>query len=407
MNRSLLVLVFTLVALAPVYSQVFPLGNCTISASVPLINVNGESELVSDAVMTCTSTAPSVSTLVNITLTLNTDLTSRLMNPVTMDSEALLLIDEPQPGVPNSSNGFPYFGQVLGASGVMAGLAGSGNVYQGKQALLNQVTWFGVPYVSGAPGTMRVFRMTNIRANPAVIGVPAAIMSFLAISGSSIPIIASPINNLAQSANGFSFSSSVPASPVGALDLQIGELFPNAFLKRIENVGGPLTATFQDVPGTAYCTQSGFTPEFGAVTPGAIGSANTGTRFLVQISRIPHHVTSLTVPIEVTSSSTKLVAHFVAPPFGADFAAGTVLSGGGTTPVLVSAAHTAELLYEVTPAFPFNGVNGCTANDNFNFQATTVPATALHPATVVKFHAAPIDPTATASATAPEPRFVP
>src|SRR5260370_15457909 len=204
MNRSLLVLVFTLVALAPVYSQVFPLGNCTISASVPLINVNGDAELVSDAVMTCTSTAPSVSTLVNITLTLNTDLTSRLMNPVTMDSEALLLIDEPQPGVPNSSNGFPYFGQVLGASGVMAGLAGSGNVYQGKQALLNQVTWFGVPYVSGAPGTMRVFRMTNIRANPAAIGGPTAIMSFLSISGSYHPLIATPINILAQSATEYS-----------------------------------------------------------------------------------------------------------------------------------------------------------------------------------------------------------
>src|SRR5260370_8022502 len=152
MNRSLLVLVFTLVALAPVYSQVFPLGNCTISASVPLINVNGDAELVSDAVMTCTSTAPSVSTLVNITLTLNTDLTSRLMNPVTMDSEALLLIDEPQPGVPNSSNGFPYFGQVLGASGVMQGLPGPANEYHDNQPPLNHLTSSLFTHPSHAPG---------------------------------------------------------------------------------------------------------------------------------------------------------------------------------------------------------------------------------------------------------------
>jgi hypothetical protein len=114
----------------------------------------------------------------------------------------------------------------------------------------------------------------------------------------------------------------------------------------------------------------------------------------------------LFVPDEVTSTSGQLVAHRVSPPFAADFIGGTILSGGGLSPVFVSPAHTAEVLYEVTAAAPFAGVNGCTANDSFDIHVSIPAQVSLH-AVKAKGHLAPVDGTPVASATAPEPRFVP
>ena len=405
MKRSLFALVFLLAALAPVYSQVAPPPACTISTTVPLINAKGESELVSDTVMTCTFSGPSTSTFVNISLFLNTSLTSRITNPVPTppDSEALLLIDEPSPGVANISNGCPYFGQVLGASGVAACAPGSGNVYQAQQTNSNVVTWFGVPYVTG--GT-RVFRMTNIRANPVLFGGGGGVvMNFVAVAGPTTVMVNNPQNPVAQALPGLSFSAAIPTGPPGTLDLHFNELFPRAFLKRIENTpGGPLTAIHQDVPGTAYCTQSGFTPEFSGLVAPAIGAADTGTRLLARFVKISPAVPFFVAPNEVTSSSGNLVAHLVTPPFAANFTGGTVLTSPGNTILPVSSTHTLDLLYEVTAAFPFLGINGCSALDDFKISVVTFHTI---PPAKVSGHLAPLDPASQASATAPEPRFVP
>ena len=400
MTRSPLVLMIVLATLAPAYSQVV---TCNVSpAAAPFVRADGASELVSDVVMTCTSIGPSVSVNVNIQIFLNVNLTSRIMNPITKASEGLLLIDEPQPGVANISNGFPYFGQVLGTPGVPAGTAGSGNVYQATVLSDNTIVWLGVPFVTG--GT-RTFRMTNIRGNATLLGGSGPILSDVAISGPASVAIANPVSTVAQAANGLKFTSSTPAS--GILDLRFEELFPSAFKKRIENtLGGPLTASYQDVPSVAYCTESGFTPEFSVLTPGAIGSANTGTRLLAQISSVPSSVFVFIVPNEVTSSSGNLVAHRVFPPLGSNFAGGTVSTFGGFSLEFVTAAHTAELLYEVTASAPFLGKNGCAPIDAFNIQVFGFFPQPLASA-VVKGHLAPVDPTPKASATAPEPRFVP
>ena len=307
---------------------------------------NGASELVRDVVMTCSNPGPSASVNVNIQIFLNVDLTSRIMNPVTKLTEGLLLIDDPLPGVANTSNGFPYFGQVLGTPGVAAGAPGSGNVYQSTVFADNTIVWTGVPYVTG--GT-RIFRMTNIRANPSLLGGAGPILSDIAMSGPVAVVITNPVTTVAQATDGLKFTSSSPSH--GKLDLRFEELFAAAFKKRIENTPlGPLTAVRQDNPGVDFCTESGFTPEFSSVTPNDIGSATTGTRLLAEFSKIPPPVFELVVPNEVTSSSGNLVAHRVLPPLGADFASGTVTTSGGTSFVFVSPARTAELLYEVTAA---------------------------------------------------------
>jgi hypothetical protein len=375
---------------------------CNGSALPPEVRSTGAAELVSDLVLVCTSAGPSQSIVVNIQLFLNVNLTSRITNPVTHETEALLLIDEPHPGVANISNGFVYVGQVLGTPGIPAGAPNSGNVYQAKVAAANSVVWTGVPYVTGGA---RIFRLTNIRANASQLAggtAAGAIEAFVAMAGPISVTIAPAISTVGFVANALKFTSTV--GPPNTLDLHFGELFATAFQKRIENTpAGPLTATHQDVPGTQYCTESGFTPEFSPVTPGAIGSASVGTRLLAHISNIPPVVTFLIVPNQVTAPSGAIVAHLVLPPYGPTFAAGTVTTGGGLGSIPVSALHTADVLYEVTAGAGFVGKTGCLTIDSFDIHAT---GTAPLGAAIVAGRLAPADPTPIASATAPEPRFV-
>src|SRR5579863_1359344 len=263
------------IALPAVYSA--PI-TCTLATPTPpMVAANGESELVEDVFVTCVSTAPAQSVVMNLEVILNTNLTSRITNTVTMAMEPFLLIDDPKPGVANTSNGFPYFGQVLGTPGILAGASGSGNVYQGKQALSggsvleNVVLFEGVPYVTG--GT-RTFRITNVRANAALLGINP-VNAVVAITTDIAIDIVNPEITVANAITPLKFTSGPIAGAVG-LDLSFSELFPTAFKKRIENtIGGPLTLKHQDEPGTAYCTESGFTPGFESLSAGAAGLADT------------------------------------------------------------------------------------------------------------------------------------
>jgi hypothetical protein len=70
---------------------------------------------------------------IDVVLALNVNLSRRITNTATMATESLLLIDDPKPGVANTSDGFPYFGLMLGTPGILAGASGSGNVYRGRR----------------------------------------------------------------------------------------------------------------------------------------------------------------------------------------------------------------------------------------------------------------------------------
>src|SRR5260370_5823184 len=216
MKRALLALTFGAVSLAPLYSQVPGPITCNLnSPQPPIMRSNGASELVRDVVMACTNPGPSTSVIVNIQIFLNVDLTSRIMNPVTKLTEGLLLIDDPLPGVANTSNGFPYFGQVLGTPGVPAGAPGSGNVYQATFFLDNTIVWTGVPYVTG--GT-RTFRMTNIRSNPSLLGGGGLILADIAITGPVAVVITNPVTPVAQAPDGLKITSPSPSH--GKLDVR-------------------------------------------------------------------------------------------------------------------------------------------------------------------------------------------
>jgi len=133
---------------------------CVASAGVPsLVRAEGVAELVADLILSCTGGAPTPFgqpiPLENVQITLNTNITSRIVGPGNV-SEALLLIDEPFPAsdaVPSTSS--PTDGQTLvqlgclanndtncaitsvgpgiGVSGSYNGAPGQYNTFQGTQ----------------------------------------------------------------------------------------------------------------------------------------------------------------------------------------------------------------------------------------------------------------------------------
>ena len=212
-------------------------GNSTIVRS------EGITELVGDIVISCTGGTAALNGAQipqsNITLSLNTNITSRLnIGGNSGFIDALLLIDEPNPATPNPAGvplpSNPSNNTVTGApnptiqqsapcfsntSGIgtscnnITGTAGTGtggdpydpvarpgvtaNIFVARQAAANQVVWLGVPI--DAPGTtgQRSIRITNIRANACQLGassslVPTQITAFIGINGSAGITLTSP-----------------------------------------------------------------------------------------------------------------------------------------------------------------------------------------------------------------------
>jgi hypothetical protein len=224
-------------------------------------------------------------------------------------------------------------------------------------------------------------------------------MAAIAISGPiSVPIV-NPVLTVGFVNNGLNFSH----FPMGHnLTLKFGEMFPSAFKKRIENTGvGPLTSVKQNHPGVLHCTESGFNPDFTAVTPGATGSANTGTRLGAKITGIPASVTAIIVPRDVTSG--QIMAALVPPPYVLPYSAGVPVIAAGSAAIPV-AGGTATVLYEVVAGPPYAGINGCAMLDSFSITAQPWPSGTLVNANATGFFA-PQDPNPLISGPSPEPRF--
>jgi hypothetical protein len=257
-------------------------------------------ELTGDLLLTCNGTAPATGITANLTVSLNTSATSRVLSGA---SEALLLINEPAAGA-----------QSLGV-----------NLFEGVVSG-NQITFFGIPLVP-APGgvvTNLIIRITNVRANES--SLMASVVANLSVSGLVSIGITTPVQIVALAQPGLKFSATC-ASP-GTVALRYDEGFPTSFKVQ----GG----TGQSTPGTLYNTESGFTPD--PVIAG-VGTADSGTELEADISGLPAGA-QLSVPASVTEGTLTVTA---AKPLG-----------GGTVPIMGS---TATIIYEVTAADP-NLVNG-------------------------------------------------
>jgi len=251
---------FAVVALLLVLgSSAYAQVNCIANSANPTtIRAEGVTELVGDVVMTCTGgtpqTAGSAILQDNITILLNTNVTSRLLSGTSATgglSEAVIAVDEPFPGgtavptgqtplalsagggtttaatsvqlgcVANNSTNCSIIsaGGGVGAFGPYSGAAGHPNLFQGtwNPALPQAISWTGVPI--DAPGSAtRVIRITNVRANACQLGVasnfglPTQVFMLITITGSQNITISNPQPTVAAILPGLTVSSIRPGT---------------------------------------------------------------------------------------------------------------------------------------------------------------------------------------------------
>ncbi len=240
---------------------------CVANAGNPVIvRTEGITELVGDLLLQCTGGVPTPAgqniPQQNITATLNTNITSRLLGGGFID--ALLLIDEPYPVLPATNQNPPpsqvptpagaptqimcrsnTTGGTLSSpvgcnvekgtfNGVAPGLPGAAaspyqtqaNVFVAMAAAVNQVTWLGVPI--DAPGTnfVRSLRITNVRANACQLGlsstlIPTQIVMFISVNGSQNITINNPQQTVAFIQQGLIVGSS-PSNLTQCVNLNVG-----------------------------------------------------------------------------------------------------------------------------------------------------------------------------------------
>jgi len=257
---------------------------------------------------------------VNITVFLNTNVTSRLLpsSSVSNLSEALLLLDDPGSANPVVVAGFgagapqilcttptvgcTEFALTVGAFQVAtaaANVATPGpNVFQGLISG-NSVTFFGVPIVAPVTtGNTRTIRITNIRANATLLGGgsaagPSPLLASIQISGSSAITVTNPTPTVgfvqsslttgSSSSTGLNQCQSKTTTSVNILSFT--ENFGSAFKTRV-NPGsaegsGQGSGTGQNVPGQNITSESDFVLPIASASnggPTTAGLADFGTR---------------------------------------------------------------------------------------------------------------------------------
>jgi len=335
--------------------------------------------------------------LTNVQISINTNITSRLVAAGNVSEALLLIDEPfpsatpvpstatPTPGgtvgqlgclaINNTNCAITSTGPGVGSAGSYNGTAGHYNIFQGVQNGVNAISWTGVPI--DAPGTAgtRVVRITNIRANAFQLGVsstlvPTQISEIVAVNGSQTITISQPgggnvVGNVepgllqppSVSVGGFPGAAlyqqcnsvnTYLLSPPGAvitdagISVTVTEGFaqswkPQSYAQTLAVAGGtylgPGTPSFQNVPGFAYNTESGFIPQQSVLNTlpdtiasgEAIGIADRGTQLQFSVAGVPAGVT-LYAPSYV----------YLSGPYGAGTPVGiavlvsqSAVSGGG------------------------------------------------------------------------------
>lgn len=343
---------------------------CTAQVAVPpAVRGEGLTERVGDLILACSGGTPGVPLTADFQIFLNTNITSNLLNnDTTPTTEALLLLNEPDPVL-----------QVLGA-----------NVFRGLRSGGNSINWSGVAFAPDLAGNA-VMRFTNIRANAS--GLPSGPLPgqvLASISSFTIPIT-NPLQIVGFVSPALNFSTS-GVTP-GTINLNFRENFATAFLKKIE-VDASGVPIDQNVPGTIYLSETGFTTHFSGTD--TTGRADTGTRLVARFKNLPAG-TSLVVPTTIQSNNSTLMARLF-DQVNPDYSGGQP-APSGLLPICQNSTHA---VYEIEgPA----GITGANVIDTF-----TIPVTVLGPlgfgGGVVNGNLGPISATSVMSLEAPEPRFV-
>jgi hypothetical protein len=314
-----------------------PAFNCTANAGNPtIVRAEGLTELVGDMLLNCVGGVPTLHgaaiPLSNVTIFLNTNVTSRIVGSGGL-SEATLMIDEPNAGGTSIPDGTvtvpppgspPQFlctengqGNSCPETGTFVGVpspspyATQPNVFSGRQNSASSVVFLGVPI--DAPGTagQRVIRITNVRGNAFQLGVsstliPTQITMFIAVNGSQQITINNPTQTVAFIQIGLIVGGTSTSllqcednntgligggGGVGPdFHITVREGFASSFKRRNialtpDGVISPAPVA-QNVPGFPYNTESGFyAPALFTATP-IVGLADFGTRILLRFNNL-------------------------------------------------------------------------------------------------------------------------
>jgi hypothetical protein len=424
--------------------------SCVATGGNPAI-VRGEgiTEQVGDLVLNCTGGTPTPPgepiPEYWITLTLNTDITSRSLPEALGLSSPLLVIDEAFPANPVPSYAQPVSNappQILctplGATCEETGTGGTPSPYQtqpntfvGKQSSAPTVYWK-VPIDPRSDTLARIIRLTNVRANASQLGIapcciPNSITATVELQGSDPPPVASPqqivaFNVQALVPGGMSSASILQCEPHNAallggsgtaafdFNVPISEGFGAAFKARNEGayLYGPVFPPVleeQNVFGFPYWAETGFySPGLFTGAP-TLGLADFGTRILVSLGSVVTG-THLFVPTSIITSSGIGQLQLVqaesngasAPGYEPIAPTATI----GTTPVAEASRSfsTAYAVYEVIDANP-SIIESATIPVAVAF--TNKPATGAVMATTTL---APLGTVEAANELSPIPRFV-
>jgi len=373
-------------------------------------------ELIGDIVLTCTggSASPVGSAIptANITVSLGTQVTSRLLGAfsTTNSSEALLLIDEPgASGLPAPVPGFgPAAPQILCANAAVGSGPGGCTVYAQNAVAVNggtiqvasnsattitnganmfignvvsnQVTFQGVPILAPvSAGVQRIFRITNVRANVAGLGgggLPGTtqLLASVSISGSTSLPVNNPVqiagfiqqgltvgfrnsnNSGALAAGGAAFNQCGPGNtsgnPLGAAVLTYSENFGTAFKTRVAPTAttNGQAVVVQNIPGTIYNSESGFVLPAGSQA--SFGGVVTGTNVIGLAdygTRLKAVFSNIPAGVRIFVSVTNLASNTSSNSTQANAPTYAVLVNGETTPDANGAAPQLA---------PTTGVNG-------------------------------------------------
>jgi len=383
---------------------------CSTNAATPeQARQQGITELMVDLVLNGTGgiatglgvTVPTV----NITVTLNTEVTSRILDDNVNGDEALLMVDDPAPGTQSicfaSAAPCPMLGEgstpaPTGSSYLPNGLGNANkNVYQG-QWNANQpgsVVFRGIPI--DPPGTVRnqlVMRVTNVRGNATRFAVSTGVgiggipifMTIAVSNPSAVPInnpqqiVAFVFNGLVQGQDDqLVFKQCVDVNVVSGklkFDGLAGDFVDNiGFAGRVKAIegfasafkirdiagGGATVPTDQSIPGTNYpAVETGFynsgvtDPDFTDARIAGAGLADAGTRLKVEFNNVPvgAHVY---VPLDIVSGL--LHVKLVKNEAGAYSAAGaSSFDPNGLLGEVVLSGGAGVAVYEVITQDPSN-----------------------------------------------------
>ncbi|MEZ5403037.1 MAG: putative Ig domain-containing protein [Bryobacteraceae bacterium] len=282
--------------------------NCGVSLASTgqpgVLRGRAQSDLVTDFIVSCEGTPPTSGNGIQgtVTVSLNVPITSRLTDPASRASEALLLVNEPSP---ENQLGRPIGASVPGA-----------NVLQGVQRSTNSIEFSTVPIMpDNVSGFQRQsFRIVNIRANASLLSFGAPVEATVAINAPVSLVFPDPTVTVATVGHALNFAvrdandiaaysaqinscagNSTTLTPQTERDflLKFEETFPNEFRERnvAASRNNPGANADQNNLGSLIGpgAESGFVNNsFPAISGmSQAGQATSGTRLVARFAGVP------------------------------------------------------------------------------------------------------------------------